>query len=80
MASSSVIANAKTQSQLALHNLPANLMMSVHGLLTGIAMEKEQDSEVDLAQWYSIQDQLHALQGIVEMLTGVRHPVQGEDK
>ena len=35
-------------------------------------MEKEKDREADLAQWHSIQDQLHALQGIVEMFIGAR--------
>jgi len=71
-ASSSVIANAEEQSQLTLHNLPANLVSSIHGLLTGIAMEREQEREANLAQWCNLWDQLGALQGVVETLAGAR--------
>jgi hypothetical protein len=45
--SSDIIASAEEESCLALQNLPAHLMSSVRGLLTGIAMEKEKEREAD---------------------------------
>jgi hypothetical protein len=51
-----------------LQNLLAHLMSSIQGLLTGIAMEKENEWEANVAQWGVLRSQLEAMQGVVELL------------
>jgi hypothetical protein len=70
--SSDIIASAEEESYLALQNLPAHLVSSVRGLLTGIAMEKEKEREANVAQWGTLRSQLEAMQGVVELLVSVQ--------
>jgi predicted O-linked N-acetylglucosamine transferase (SPINDLY family) len=66
--SSNIITSAEEESCLMLQNLPAHLMLSVQGLLMGIAMEKEKEQEVNMALWGALRSQLEAMQDVVKLL------------